>query len=143
MSDLEQKKAVAREFVDAMAKADKERFAACFTADAILETVGTMAASGRKSVSKVKNELDGLKALFPNGMILKIESITGEADRVIVELRGFNTTNEGLDYPNRYVFILEFAGSKIRELREYQDTALVERVIMPSFARLQVYQKSH
>jgi len=119
-----------------MAHGDGDGFAAEFHSDAVLETTGSSAVAGKKPLERVLKEVGALKLLFPQGMILKVEQLIAEGDRVVCEVRGQNTTPDHLEYNNRYVFILEFDGAKIRELREYQDTALLERVLMPAFSRL-------
>ena len=55
-----------------------------------------------------------------------IDEIIAEADRVVVRGRGQVKTKAGKDYNNSYC--LRLAGGKLVELREYLDTALVERV---------------
>jgi ketosteroid isomerase-like protein len=103
-----------------------------FTDDAILETTaGSMAASGRKPVVTALKEVALLRSIFRNGIKFDIQSIVAEDETVHVEVRGTSKTPQGVDYNNRYVFILEFIDGKIKELREYQDSALLERVLMP------------
>lgn len=138
MGTLEQNKNVAREFIDAMAKQDVDRFCATLTRDAVIETIGSMAVSARKNAAHVAKELGVLRRVFPDGMVLKIVTITAEDNRVLCELQGLNTTIDGKRYDNRYIFLFEFTGDKISEVREYQDTALVERVLMPTFRSLGV-----
>ncbi|MFL6779599.1 MAG: nuclear transport factor 2 family protein [Sphingomicrobium sp.] len=57
-----------------------------------------------------------------------IDEIIAEADRVVVRGRGEVRTKAGKDYNNSYCFVLRLEGGKLVELREYLDTALVERV---------------
>lgn len=58
-------------------------------------------------------------------------SIFADGDTVIVESRGAVTTKAGKAYNNRYCFVIEMADGKMRELREYCDTALADEVLMP------------
>jgi ketosteroid isomerase-like protein len=125
-------KDVSRQFIDRMAALEAPGFGKLFTDDAIIETTAAnLAASGRKPVSTVLKEIVLLRSIFPNGMNLNIESIIAEDETVHVEVRGANKTPQGVEYNNRYLFILEFVDGKIKEMREYQDWALVERVLMP------------
>ena len=57
-----------------------------------------------------------------------IDEIIAEGDRVVVRGRGEVQTKAGKDYNNSYCFVLRLADGKLIELREYLDTALVERV---------------
>lgn len=57
-----------------------------------------------------------------------IDELIAEGDRVVVRGRGEVRTKGGKDYNNSYCFVLELADGKLIELREYLDTALVERV---------------
>ena len=57
-----------------------------------------------------------------------IDEIIAEGDRVVVLGRGAVQTKTGKDYNNSYCFVLRLEDGKLVELREYLDTALVERV---------------
>jgi uncharacterized protein (TIGR02246 family) len=52
-----------------------------------------------------------------------------DGDYVIVEARGDNVTKEGKPYNNEYCFVFRLSDGKIREVKEYADTALVEAVL--------------
>jgi ketosteroid isomerase-like protein len=56
------------------------------------------------------------------------EHIWAEGPWVTVEARGRGQLKNGNAYDNRYVFIVEVAGEKIRTIREYMDTAYAARV---------------
>lgn len=57
--------------------------------------------------------------------------ILAEGDVVVVEAQGNVTLHSGKTYDNRYCFVIEMAGGKMREVREYFDTALSEAVLEP------------
>ena len=57
-----------------------------------------------------------------------IDEIIAEGDRVVVRGRREVQTRAGKDYNNSYCFVLRLEGGKLVEMREYLDTALVERV---------------
>ena len=57
-----------------------------------------------------------------------IDEIIGEGDRIVVLGRGEVKTKAGKDYNNSYCFVLRLADGSLAELREYLDTALVEKV---------------
>ena len=48
---------------------------------------------------------------------------------MIVEARGDNLTREGKAYNNEYCFVFYLLDGKIKEVKEYADTALVEAVL--------------
>jgi ketosteroid isomerase-like protein len=52
-----------------------------------------------------------------------------EGDYVIVEARGDNVTKAGQQYNNEYCFVFRLSDGKIKEVKEYADTALVEAVL--------------
>lgn len=56
------------------------------------------------------------------------ENVFAEGGWVTVEARGRGQLKNGNTYDNRYVFIVEVAGDKVRTVREYMDTAYARRV---------------
>ncbi len=54
-----------------------------------------------------------------------------DEDLVVVEARGDMVSKDGERYDNHYCLIYRFEGGKIAEMREYQDSALCERVLGP------------
>jgi ketosteroid isomerase-like protein len=52
-------------------------------------------------------------------------------DWVVVEARGDLMTKAGERYDNHYCLIYRIEDGKIREIREYQDSTLCERVLGP------------
>jgi len=54
-----------------------------------------------------------------------------EGDYVVVEARGDNVTRSGLRYDNQYCMVWRIENGKIKEIKEYCDSALVERVLGP------------
>ena len=52
-----------------------------------------------------------------------------EGDYVVVEARGDNVTRAGKPYNNEYCFVFRLSDGKIREVKEYADTALIEAVL--------------
>jgi ketosteroid isomerase-like protein len=57
-------------------------------------------------------------------------SFTADGDTVVVECRGDVKTLHGDNYDNHYCYVIRFdAAGQMRELTEYMDTALCERVL--------------
>jgi uncharacterized protein len=54
-----------------------------------------------------------------------------DGDFVVVEANGDNKTKEGVPYKNAYSMIYRLENGKIKEIREYCDSALVEKVLGP------------
>jgi len=54
-----------------------------------------------------------------------------DGDFVAVEARGDNVTKTGLRYDNQYCMVFRIENGKIREIKEYCDSTLVERVLGP------------
>jgi uncharacterized protein len=54
-----------------------------------------------------------------------------DGDYVAVEARGDNVTKAGLRYDNQYCMVYRIENGKIKEIKEYCDSALVERVLGP------------
>jgi ketosteroid isomerase-like protein len=54
-----------------------------------------------------------------------------EGDYVVVEARGDNVTKSGERYDNQYCMVWRIENGKIKQIKEYCDSALVERVLGP------------
>jgi hypothetical protein len=54
-----------------------------------------------------------------------------EGDYVVVEARGDNVTKTGVRYDNQYCIVWRIEDGRIKEIKEYCDSALVERVLGP------------
>ena len=75
-----------------------------------------------------------LFARFANTYVNEAVRFIAEDDIVVVECRGSVKTVRGDDYNNSYCYVCRFDGGKLRELTEYMDTALCERVLLPPAA---------
>ena len=88
------------------------------------------------------HEFKGKDAIF-NGLLGQVRSRLGarprtlaynfiaEGDTVVVEARGDNVTTEGQRYDNEYCMVWRIEDGKIKLIKEYCDSALVERVLGP------------
>ena len=54
-----------------------------------------------------------------------------EGDYVVVEARGDNVTKAALRYDNQYCMVWRIEQGRIKEIKEYCDSTLVERVLGP------------
>ena len=55
--------------------------------------------------------------------------LIADGDYVVVEARGDNVTRSGKPYNNEYCFVFRLSGGKIKEVKEYSDTALIDAVL--------------
>jgi uncharacterized protein len=74
--------------------------------------------------------LDPLFAQFADAYSNSAQRFIAEDDYVVVQCRGKVTTKRGEPYHNSYCYVVRLAGGKMRELTEYMDTALAERVLV-------------
>ena len=56
-------------------------------------------------------------------------NVIADGDFVAAEARGDNVTKTGLRYDNQYCLVFRIESGTIREIREYCDSILVERVL--------------
>jgi uncharacterized protein len=54
-----------------------------------------------------------------------------DRDYVAVEARGDNVTKAGLRYDNQYCLVFRIENGQIKQIKEYCDSTLVERVLGP------------
>ena len=131
MNVLEKNKEIARKLIDALARIDKDAFLDMLTEDVMFETPGQFPAAGIKTKAEVAQEFGPMKELLPNGIEFTIHTMTAEDDRVHVELSGKSKTCDGGDYNNRYHYALVMRGDKVCSFRDYLDSDLVVRVMVP------------
>lgn len=63
--------------------------------------------------------------VLEDGIKVKINTITAEGDRVIIETKGTARTKSGVDYNNDYCIVVMVKDGLIVAVREYLDTELV------------------
>jgi len=71
-----------------------------------------------------------MKAMFPNGLNLKIHTVIAEGPHVAIQAESDTTAGNGKKYANRYHFYFRFDGEKIGQVREYNDVNHVREVFM-------------
>lgn len=123
-------KQLVRDAFEAMGRSDIRPLYELMTADFAWAIEGqTRFARRFEGKEKVKRQLlDPLFDAFATPYRFTIDEIIAEGDRVVVLGRGEVKTKAGLDYNNSYCFVLRMEDGRLVELREYLDTALVERV---------------
>lgn len=80
----------------------------------------------------ITNELLGyLRTLLTDRPRTLAFNFVAEGDTVVVEARGDNVTKSGERYNNEYCMVWRVENGRIKQIKEYCDTALVERVLGP------------
>lgn len=72
-----------------------------------------------------------LRALLTDRPRTLAFNFIAEGDTVVVEAKGDNVTKGGERYDNEYCMVWRVENGMIKEIKEYCDTALVERVLGP------------
>jgi len=127
---IEQNKQHAVKFLELLEKADgpgmSELLAENFEMEMMGRLPGIAPIRGRQVF--VTNMPQTIKAMFPNGLNMKIVTVIGEGPHVAIQAESDTTAGNGKKYANRYHFYFRFAGDKIEQAREYNDVNLVREV---------------
>ena len=79
--------------------------------------------------------LNGLMGHFRSFFAVRPRTVAfnfiAEDGYVVVEAKGDNVTKAGLRYDNQYCMVWRIENGRIKEIKEYCDSALVERVLGP------------
>jgi ketosteroid isomerase-like protein len=126
-------KALIQAIMDARARRDHAPFMAAMADDFVWRITGSTAWS-RAYVGKAEIRERLLKPLYaqftaPSSIIAT--RILADGDFVVMECQGDAMTISGERYANTYCFVIRMADGRMREITEYMDTALVERVLKP------------
>lgn len=131
MSTTDNNKELVTHIFDELAKGNGGPFVEAWSDDLSWTVMGTTPWSrtcrGKQAV--IKELMEPLFAQFTDTLTTTARRIIADGEYVAVEARGQATTRAGEAYNNRYCFVLRVEDGKIREITEYLDTALVERVL--------------
>jgi ketosteroid isomerase-like protein len=132
MSTIE-KKALVQKIMEARSRRDHEPFVAAMADDFVWRIIGSTAWSGEYTGKADVRErlLNPLYAQFVAPSRITAKRILADGDYVVVQCEGDATTVSGERYANSYCFVIRIADGRLRELTEYMDTALVDRVLRP------------
>ena len=79
--------------------------------------------------------MDGLMGHFRSFFAVRPRTVAfnfiADGEFVAVEARGDNVTKAGLRYDNQYCMVFRIENGKIKQIKEYCDSTLVERVLGP------------
>lgn len=80
----------------------------------------------------VREQLWGpLFAQFADRYTAQLVNLVAEGDMVVIEHHGCVTTRSGKLYNNEYCLVCRMEGGKLKSLKEYADSLLVDRVLDP------------
>jgi ketosteroid isomerase-like protein len=103
---------------------------ALFADDALWSNIGTTRYSGDfRGREEILGRLIGpLFTQLEGGISSEVEAVIADGEHVVVLSRGSAMTREGTPYNNTYAQVFTVRGGRITAVREYMDTALVDRV---------------
>jgi len=130
--NLEQQKERALTFLRNFEKPEAKDFEDLIADDFEFEMMGRLpgVAPMRGKDAFLKSTPKMLKAMFPNGLNMKIHTAIAEGPHVAIQAESDTTAGNGKKYANRYHFYMRFKGDKIEQVREYNDTNHVREVFM-------------
>lgn len=128
---LETNKSVVRKFLDALSRGDLLQLKAVITEDIQAICTGSSLMSGTRGYAEVCGAAGMFGQLTKNGLELRVITLTAEADRVSAEVEGFAELVNGVAYNNQYHFLFFIRDGKIFRIKEYLDTLLMERALVP------------
>ena len=126
-------KAFVHKIMEARSRGDHQAFISAMSDDFVWRIMGSTAWSG-EYVGKADVRERLLKPLYDQFVAptrIVPQRILADEDHVIVQCEGEATTRSGKRYANSYCFLIRVADGQLKELTEYMDTALVERVLEP------------
>ena len=109
---------------------DVEGAMALFTEDAVWTNIGSTMFSGDFVGLKAITEdlLGPLFGALEAGIRSDVESVIADGEQAVVLSRGAARTKSGSEYNNTYAQVFTVRGGKIVSVREYMDTAHIDRV---------------
>lgn len=69
------------------------------------------------------------RQLFPEGVSIETTSVVAEGSTVVFEQRMRGRLVNGRDYDNRYCWVFDMEGTRVRCIREYMDTLRGQQLI--------------
>jgi ketosteroid isomerase-like protein len=127
LSETEQNRAIALEFVEALTSNDIERIERLFHEEAEWWVLGAGTMSRQALIKAIAQQFSTVVVSQMN-----ILGTTAEGERVAIEAEGNFEFADGKVYRNRYHLLLIVRAGRVVHGREYLDTALLARVFGPS-----------
>ncbi len=123
-------KRVARTFLDALSRADRDAVEEIYADDIELWTAGTMPFSGTSNKAQALEGMKGILGMFPKGLAFSITAMTAEGERVAIEAESDGIHVSGKPYHNYYHFLMVVRDGKIVQFKEYMDTMHAGEVLL-------------
>jgi ketosteroid isomerase-like protein len=126
-------RSLVQRIMEARARRDHAPFIAAMADDFVWRISGSSAWSG-EYVGKAdvcERLLKPLYTQFVAPSSITPTRILADGDHVVVQCQGDATTVSGQRYANTYCLVIRMQDGQLREMTEYMDTALVERVLQP------------
>jgi ketosteroid isomerase-like protein len=119
---------IVQQWFDHIAAGDAEAAFALFSPDVVYDLKGTTPVSGvYRGLDQIVNDFfTPWRKQIDGSLVVTIEELIGEGERVVALGRGAAKTIFGLPYDNDYAFVFTVRGGRITSVEEYLDTALVE-----------------
>lgn len=126
-------RSLVQRIMEARSRRDHAPFIAAMADDFVWRISGSSAWSG-EYVGKAdvcERLLKPLYTQFVAPSSITPTRILADGDHVVVQCQGDATTVSGQRYANTYCLVIRMQDGQLREMTEYMDTALVERVLQP------------
>jgi ketosteroid isomerase-like protein len=127
---IEENKRIARDFIDALSRADTEWVLEHYADDIVMWTAGSLPFSGPHNKEEIRGLMDGILGAFPEGLRFAVKTLTAEEDRVAIEAESRGTHTSGKPYHNEYHFLMRIRDGRIVEFKEYLDTLHASEVLL-------------
>lgn len=129
----EENKRLMREVFEALGRGDSRPYLDALDDDFSFTITGHNPWSRTiKGKAAVREELYGpLFAQFADRYTAQLVNLIAEGDYVVVEHHGCVTTKKGQLYNNEYCLVCRLEGGKLKSMKEYADSLLVDRVLDP------------
>jgi ketosteroid isomerase-like protein len=129
MKGIDENKAAALRFFDAINRGDTATVVDSYADDGQLETMGQTLISGVYSKAQIKAAAGQIFEAFPKGLRFIVHHLTAEDDRVAIEAESVGEHVSGRLYNNHYHFLMFLRDGKIVRFKEYLDTELATEVL--------------
>jgi ketosteroid isomerase-like protein len=121
-------KAIVQQWFDHIAAGEAEAAFALFADDIVYDLKGTTPVSGvYRGLDQIVNEFFvPWRKQIDGDLVVQVDEMIAEGERVVVLGRGAAKTVFGLRYDNDYAFVFTVRDGRITQVVEFLDTALVE-----------------
>jgi hypothetical protein len=96
--------------------------------DCIVEGTHPLAGHYHSKAAFIEGIFTRLGKVLPKGVQLHVKNILVSGDDAVVELHSLATAKNGLQFDNRYCWVIDFEVKTIDVVRAYLDSAMVTRL---------------